>query len=507
MSLFSLLDRTARQWPQAGAVYRGTHCLQTWSVLHQRALSLAHTLLHNVPAGSRIAIVSENSPNYLELMFGTWAAHQAVVPINYKLHPQEMAQIILDAEPAWIFASPALADGLQGALDSDWQPRVCVIGSPNYEHLFAGPALTPKPADPEALAWLFYTSGTTGRSKGAMLSQRNLMALTLSHLADVESLDEHCSQIHAAPMSHGSGMYIPAYVARGARQVVPSSGGFEPEEFLSLCHEHTGVGAFLAPTMVQRLRQALPHPSSAPPGLRSIIYGGGPMYVQELKQSLAAFGQVFVQIYGQGESPMTITWLRREDHTRTDDAILGSVGIARTGVDVRVVDSQGQDVAAGDIGEIIVRGDVVMSGYWRNPTGTAEALRDGWLYTGDMGSRDDQGYITLRDRSKDVVISGGSNIYPREVEEALLTHPDVSEVSVVGQRDEAWGEIVIAFVVPRTGVRLRTEALDAHCLERIARFKRPKRYVVLETLPKNSYGKVLKRSLREMLEQPLIDRP
>jgi len=149
MSLFSLLDRTARQWPQAGAVYRGTHCLQTWSVLHQRALSLAHTLLHNVPAGSRIAIVSENSPHYLELMFGTWAAHQAVVPINYKLHPQEIAQIILDAEPAWIFASPALADGLKGALDSDWQPRVCVIGSPDYEHLFAGPALTPKPADPK----------------------------------------------------------------------------------------------------------------------------------------------------------------------------------------------------------------------------------------------------------------------------------------------------------------------------------------------------------------------
>jgi acyl-CoA synthetase (AMP-forming)/AMP-acid ligase II len=384
-------------------------------------------------------------------------------------------------------------------LDSDWLLRVCVIGSPEYEHLFAGPALTPKPTDPEALAWLFYTSGTTGRSKGAMLSQRNLMALTLSHLADVESLDEHCSQIHAAPMSHGSGMYIPAYVARGARQVVPSSAGFEPEEFLSLCHSHTGVGAFLAPTMVQRLRQSLPHPSSAPPGLRSIIYGGGPMYVQELKQSLAAFGQVFVQIYGQGESPMTITWLRREDHTSADDAILGSVGIARTGVDVRVVDSQGQDVAAGDIGEIIVRGDVVMSGYWRNPKGTTEALRDGWLFTGDMGSQDDRGYITLRDRSKDVVISGGSNIYPREVEEALLTHPDVSEVSVVGQRDEAWGEIVIAFVVPRAGVTLSTEALDAHCLERIARFKRPKRYVVLEALPKNSYGKVLKRSLRELL--------
>jgi acyl-CoA synthetase (AMP-forming)/AMP-acid ligase II len=499
MSLFSLLDRTARQWPHAGAVYLGTECLQTWAELRRRALALGHSLSHDTPVGSRIAIVSENSPHYLELMFGTWVARQAVVPINYKLHPKEMVQIVLDAEPAWIFVSAALAEGLQEALDSNWQQRVCVIGSPACERLFAGPALTPVPADPESLAWLFYTSGTTGRSKGAMLSQRNLMALTLSHLADVESLDEQCSQIHAAPMSHGSGMYIPAYVARGARQIVPASGGFEPEEFLTLCRQHTGVGAFLAPTMVQRLRQALP--ASGPPaqGLRSIIYGGGPMYVQDLKQSLAAFGQVFVQIYGQGESPMTITWLRRDDHTSTDEAILGSVGVARTGVEVRVVDEAGHDVPPGGIGEIIVRGDVVMSGYWRNPQGTAEALRDGWLHTGDMGSQDEHGYITLRDRSKDVVISGGSNIYPREVEEALLTHPDVSEVSVVGQRDEEWGEIVIAFVVPLAGATLRTEDLDAHCLERIARFKRPKRYVVLQTLPKNSYGKVLKRSLRELL--------
>jgi len=164
-----------------------------------------------------------------------------------------------------------------------------------------------------------------------------------------------------------------------------------------------------------------------------------------------------------------------------------------------VVDDSGQDVPAGEIGEIIVRGDVVMSGYWRNPSGSAEALREGWLYTGDMGSRDERGYITLRDRSKDVVISGGSNIYPREVEEALLKHPGVSEVSVVGQRDEEWGEVVVAFVVPVPGTTLDSAALDAHCLEHIARFKRPKRYVMLEALPKNSYGKVLKRSLRDLL--------
>ena len=184
---------------------------------------------------------------------------------------------------------------------------------------------------------------------------------------------------------------------------------------------------------------------------------------------------------------------------KQDDAILGSVGFARTGVEVAVVDAEGKPAAAGEIGEIVCRGDVVMSGYWNNPGGTAEALRNGWLYTGDMGSFDDRGYLTLRDRSKDVVISGGSNIYPREVEEALLTHASVAEVCVVGAPDEEWGEVVVAFVVRVPGPAVAPEALDRHCLDRIARFKRPKRYVFVESLPKNSYGKVLKRELRQAL--------
>ena len=501
MNLFTLLDRTAHQWPDAGAVFLGNAQQQTWAQLRQRALHLGHRLAQLPGPGShRIAVASENCPQYLELMFGTWVASHAIVPINYKLHALEMAQIIDDADPVWIFASEAIAPGLRQALPPEVQTRLVVMPSPAYDAFFDGPPLSPPVTPPDTLAWLFYTSGTTGRSKGAMLSHRNLMAMTLAHLADVESLDEHCSQIHAAPMSHGSGMYIPAYVSCGARQVIPASGGFDPEEFLTLCTQHPGVGAFLAPTMVQRLRMALPASSPPPSGLRSIIYGGGPMYVQELKQSLAAFGQVFRQIYGQGESPMTITWLRRQDHESLDEAILGSVGIARTGVEVRVVNAAGQPLSTGEIGEIVVRGDVVMSGYWRNPQGTADALLEGWLYTGDMGALDARGYLTLRDRSKDVVISGGSNIYPREVEEALLTHPSVSEVSVVGQPDEEWGEVVVAFVVPQPGQTLVTQELDDHCLARIARFKRPKRYVVLQTLPKNSYGKVLKRSLRDMLD-------
>lgn len=220
------------------------------------------------------------------------------------------------------------------------------------------------------------------------------------------------------------------------------------------------------------------------------------MYVDSLKKALAAYGQIFVQLYGQGEAPMTITGLRRDDHLDADDATLGSVGYPRSGVQVAVLRSDGTPADIGEIGEIVCRGDVVMSGYWNNPEATAATLKDGWLHTGDMGSFDARGHLTLRDRSKDVVISGGSNIYPREVEEVLLEHPDVVEAGVVGAPDAEWGEIVVAFVVTN-GTPVDAAALDAHLLERIARFKRPKRYEFIDALPKNSYGKVLKRELRE----------
>ncbi|EUA43443.1 AMP-binding enzyme family protein [Mycobacterium xenopi 3993] len=262
-----------------------------------------------------------------------------------------------------------------------------------------------------------------------MLTHRNLTAMTLAHLADIDAPDEGCSLVHAAPMSHGSGLYIPAYVLRGARQVVPASCRFDPGEFLDLCDHHPGCSAFLAPTMVQRLVET---GRERPRHLRTIIYGGGPMYLQNIKKALAAFGPVFAQIYGQGEAPMTITGLRRVDHETADDAILRSVGYPRSGVEVAVLRDDGTPAAVGEIGEIVCRGDVVMCGYWNDAAATRETLQNGRLRTGDVGSIDERGYLTLRDRSKDVVISGGSNIYPREVEEALLEHPGVLEASVVG---------------------------------------------------------------------------
>jgi acyl-CoA synthetase (AMP-forming)/AMP-acid ligase II len=488
LNLFALLDQAAARHGDRGAVYHGERQLHTWRALRERVLRLASSI-RELGAGARVAVASENRPEIVELMFAIWAAECVVVPVNYKLHPREMEQILDDAGVAQVFASPKISQGLTPLT----AVPVETVGTPAYESR-VGTTLSAPPAgtDPSTLAWLFYTSGTTGRSKGAMLSHRNLMAMTVAHLADFDAPDENCSLIHGAPMSHGSGLYIPPYVLRGARQVIPESGAFEPTEFLDLCEHHPGCSVFLAPTMVQRLVQT---GRACPRNLRTVVYGGGPMYVDSLKKAMAAFGPIFVQLYGQGEAPMTIAGLRRTDHVGADDAMLGSVGYARSGVDVAVLRDDSTPAATGEIGEIVCRGDVVMSGYWNNLEATASTLQNGWLRTGDMGSFDDRGYLTLRDRSKDVVISGGSNIYPREVEEVLLEHPGVSEAGVVGAPDDEWGEVVVAFIVGSASAA----ELDAHLLERIARFKRPKRYEFIDELPKNSYGKVLKRELRARL--------
>jgi long-chain acyl-CoA synthetase len=306
--------------------------------------------------------------------------------------------------------------------------------------------------------------------------------------------------VHAAPMSHGSGLYNLPHVAMGALQVVPESGQFDPPEVFALIAHYPGAAMFAAPTMVKRLVE---HPQAARAetgNLKTVVYGGGPMYVEDLKQAMARLGERFVQIYGQGESPMTITALSRAEHMNRDhpryEARLASVGRAQTVVEVRVADREDRSLPPGELGEVLLRGDSVMLGYWDDPAASAETLRGGWLHSGDMGVMDEDGFLTLKDRSKDVIISGGANIYPREIEEILQRHPAVLECAVVGRPHAEWGEEVVAFIVVRPGEALETAALDALCLARIARFKRPRRYRLVEALPKNDAGKVLKTELR-----------
>lgn len=355
---------------------------------------------------------------------------------------------------------------------------------------------------PEDVAWLFYTSGTTGRPKGVMITHRNVLCMSLCYFSDVDSISAGDCILHAAPMSHGSGMYNFPHVIAGANQVLPESGHFDPAEIFALAQRWAGLTMFAAPTMVHRLVAHAEREQPPLDGIKTIVYGGGPMYLQDIKRALRVMGSRFVQIYGQGESPMTITALSRL-HIRDDahprhDARLASVGVAQAAMEVRVADHGDAPLPTGEIGEILVRGDAVMKGYWQDDEATGETLRNGWLHTGDVGSLDQDGFLTLHDRSKDLIISGGTNIYPREVEEVLLRHPGVAEVSVVGHPHDEWGEQVVAFIVPRSGHAPPEAELEQLCLAHIARFKRPRAYRFLPELPKNHYGKVLKTELRRL---------
>lgn len=509
MNLALWLWRTAKRQAETPALFRGTECLASYGEFARQSAAIAGALrdTYGVEPGDRVALFLANAVDYLPMLFGIWAAGAVAVPINAKLHAREAGWIIADSGARLCFVD-AKSDAALGHLPADEVPTIPRVTAEreDFAKMLAHSCVeSPIERGRDDLAWLFYTSGTTGRPKGVMLSNGNLHATTYAYLADVDQLKPGGATVYAAPISHGAGLYCLVHVLRGSAHVVPTSGGFDPDELLTLGRHFKDVSLFAAPTMVKRLVDHAVDIAADGEGLRTIVYGGGPMYVADIERAVAVLGPRFVQIYGQGESPMTITALSRE---RVSDRShprwrlrLGSVGTAHSCVEVRVADEEGRPLPPGATGEILVRGAPVMLGYWNKPEATAGTLRDGWLWTGDVGSLDEDGFLTLKDRSKDVIISGGSNIYPREVEEVLLTHEGVAEACVVGRPDLEWGEEVVAFVVPRNGLKLDPAELDTLCLEQIARFKRPKHYRFVDSLPKNNYGKVLKTELRARLER------
>ena len=507
MNLAHLLLRQACMVGDRPAIFFGATPWATYSQWAQRSAGLAARFRSlGLQPGDRVLLFMRNHPRYLEVLWAAWWAGLVAVPVNAKLHPAEVAWIIDNAQARWAFVTSDVAPlplaGLERQVD---------IESLEADALFAPTKdLTDSPpwaAGPNDTAWLFYTSGTTGRPKGVMLTHRNLVTMGLTYFVDVDTIGVDDAMVYGAPMSHGCGLYAIPHLMAGARHVVPASGGVDPSELFALGKALGPLSTFAAPTIIKRLvdyaeSEGLGQAQCAA-SFKTVVYGGAPMYVEDIRRALHVMGPRFVQIYGQGETPMVATALSRRhlldsSHPRYLER-LASVGVAQTPVEIRVVNEEGAQLPAGEIGEVLVRGDTVMAGYWRNPEATAQTLRDDWLWTGDLGCLDADGFLTLKDRSKDLLISGGSNIYPREVEEVLLTAPGVAEVAVVGAPDPEWGEVVVAFVVAKQGALITATTLDAHCLERIARFKRPKRYEFVGELPKNNYGKVLKTVLREQL--------
>jgi acyl-CoA synthetase (AMP-forming)/AMP-acid ligase II len=502
----ALLARAGHNWPRSPALAFADRAVSDYETLADRAARIAGAFgAAGLAEGERVAIVSRNVPEYIEAMFGCWWAGLVAVPVNAKLHPRELAFILEDSGARLAFVDARW----QAEIEGGSLERVVLLGSVEYARLCtAQPRNHPATriaADP---AWLFYTSGTTGRPKGVVITHGNLRAMSECFLTDVEAVAPGEALLHPAPLSHGSGLYVLPHVFAGAINVVPESGGFDPAEIVALIEVYDRASFFAAPTMVKRLVDSTAIREARLDHLKCIVFGGGPMYVADCKAAFATLGPRLAQIYGQGESPMTITAMNRallaDAIARGDDARLGSVGIAQRGIDVIVAGADDVPPPVGGIGEVLVRGPTVMAGYWMNPEASEAALANGWLHTGDVGSFDADGFLTLKDRSKDLIISGGSNIYPREVEEVLQCHPDVAEVAVIGRAHPDWGEEVVACVVARDATdpaahQKLERALDTLCLERIARFKRPKAYYFVAALPKNNAGKVLKTVLREAL--------
>ena len=506
MNIATLLQNAGCNYGDKPAVCLGDSTVHTYARLCARAAALASCLRSKfgLEQGDRIAIVMTNVPEYLEVLFGTWWAGMIVVPINARLHAREIEYILQKSNARLCFVNADTESALSDiSLSAEALKHVISVQGHEFRQM--------QMSDPSELvhcetaepAWLFFTSGTTGRPKAATLTHRNLLMMTLSYLADIQHVTPHHAIFHAAPMSHGTGLLAIPHLAKGSPNVLLESRSLDHSEIFETLGTYRNVTMYHTPTMVKRLTN---HPQLATAPLQNldcVFYGGSPMYVADLMLAIERLGPRLAQMWAQAETPNTGTVLTKAHHADTGHprymARMASAGTVRTGVELRTADPSGETVPCGELGEVLVRGDTVMAGYWEAPEATAETIRGGWLHTGDIGSIDQDGFLSIQDRVKDMIISGGFNIYPREIEEVLLSHRGVAEAAVIGRPHSDLVEEVVACVVTAPGETVTASDLDGLCLNHIARFKRPREYFFLSELPKGYYGKIEKRRLREHL--------
>lgn len=510
MNIGSVLTEAARRSPDNVAFIYGD-LRRNYREFNERANRLAAQLRKaGIKKGDRVAVLQRNCPELLETMFATFKCGAISVPMNARLHPKEAAYILQDSgTKALIFTDDFTKglDSIRGEL-SDVAICVCVGTAPAwaklYEEFIAGGDADnhDEPCSSDDLAWLFYTSGTTGKPKGAMDSHGNLQFMIDRYPREVYQLKADDIVMHPGPLTHGSGLWALPITAGGGTHLIPDATSFDPGHIFGLIEKHRVTKiAFIAPTMITMLLNAPNIGKYDLSSLRFLGYGGSPMYVEDLKRAVNQWGPILCQIYGQGETPMTITMLTPEDHKiATEDPAmekrLASAGRIREDIEIAILDENDKPLGDEQIGEISLRGDCVMKGYWNKKEATEEAFKNGWYHTGDLGKRDSDGFYYLLDRKKELIITGGANVYPREVEEVLLLHPGVLEVAVIGVPDRLWGESVMAVVRPRADAKPTEQELLDLCRDHMSGYKKPRFIRFQEDLPKSGYGKILKRELK-----------
>jgi len=480
----------------------------TYAQMRDRCWRLANALIEVTSAGDRVAILAENCPEYVDCYYGVPGAGLALTLLNYRLAPRELAYIIGNSEPRVLIVEAKYLPAIRQIRDQiPSVERILLIDGhaedcESYaDFRDAGEATEPSRRAAETnLCWLLYTSGTTGLPKGAMLSHRNLVAGVLNSMAGWETGPEEVCMF-TFPMFHVAGYVMPMQHLKCFPVVLLRS--FDPQTLLANVQAYKVTNTAMAPTMLAMLLEDPETDRYDLSSLRRFGYGAAAMPGEVLRRARARWpGMAFGTGFGMTELAGNVMTMGRDDHDRAAEQgleILRSVGKQMPLARVRVVDESGADAAPGVAGEIIVKGDQVLSGYWKNPEATQASFTDGWFHTGDVGRWDAEGYLYIVDRKKDMILTGGENVYPREVEEVLYRHPAVVEAAVIGAPDPKWGEKVVAVIAARAGHDVTGADLVAFCREEIASYKKPRHVVFVDALPKNASGKVLKRELRDAI--------
>ena len=506
MNLSMLLRQAARRHGPAVALAWGQK-QWTWAELDARVDAFAAGLLaRGVAKGDRVLVQSRNCNQMFETMFACFRLGAVYVPANFRQTPDEVAYLAQASGAAAMVCGAEFA-GHAAAVAA---PMMVAIGEASfgeaYEAIVAAHAGQAAPTagvmhdDP---LWFFFTSGTTGRPKAAVLTHGQMAFVVNNHLCDLmPGLGPEDASLVVAPLSHGAGVHQLVQVARCVKTVLLEGERFDPAEAWRLVQQWRVSTMFTVPTIVKLLVE---HPAvdrHDRSSLRYVIYAGAPMYREDQKRALAKLGPVLVQYFGLGEVTGAITVLPPGLHHAEDGPgdRAGTCGYERTGVQVSIQDETGREVGPFETGEICVCGAAVFAGYYDNPEANAKAFRDGWFRTGDLGHVDAEGFLFITGRQSDMYISGGSNVYPRETEEKLLTHPGLAEVAIVGVPDRQWGEVGIAVCVQRPGAGLDERAVLAWLEGQVSRYKVPRRVFFWDELPKSAYGKITKKDVRAGLE-------